>query len=200
MSQYLTEKSLGHYLTDIFETPFINNQQIGRYRVDWYSPKLSIGVEFDGYRHYTDSMNQFRDRVKDCFLQSLDINVMRIPYFIQLSQETINSLLLFKGTFTKEWQQEYPHGFIDPKALLPANFNEMGVRQFIRDLNRVQLTVKREIINSLIDRAFEVKLNIKDFDKLSVVFPMSVIESFKLEVDFNDRAKLFSNLEMNLLV
>lgn len=34
MSNYLTEKNLGEYLTIIFKTEFINNMQIGKYRVD----------------------------------------------------------------------------------------------------------------------------------------------------------------------
>lgn len=200
MSTYLTEKNLGEYLNAIFETEFINNMQIGKYRVDWYSPKLSIGVEFDGYRHYNDSMTQYRDKLKDSFLQSLDITVMRIPYFIQLSKETINSLLLFKGSFNREWQQKYPHGFIDPKALKPADFNEIGVRRFLRDLDKIQLTVRDEIINSLIDRAQEVKLKISDAEKLNTVIPLSVTQEFIQNIDFSNREELLYNLQMNLLI
>lgn len=200
MSNYLTEKNLGEYLTIIFKTEFINNMQIGKYRVDWYSPKLSIGVEFDGYRHYNDAMTQSRDKLKDSFLQSLGIIVMRIPYFIQLSTETINSLLLFKGSFNTPWQQEYPHGFIDPKTLKPADFNEIGVRRFLRDLDKIQLTVRDEIINSLIDRAQEVKLKISDAEKLNIIVPLSLTQDFIQTVNFSNREELLNNLQMNLLI
>jgi hypothetical protein len=200
MPDYLTEKKLGEILPLIFKKEFINNFPIGRYKADRFSPALSLAVEFDGYRHYTDSLTQCRDKLKDSFLSSLGVKCIRIPYFIQLSRDTINSVLFFEGSFTEEWPQSYPHGFIEAKALLPADFNELGVYKFISDMNRVQISIRREIINSLLDRANLVKLKTTPFEKLSTVFPLSIISGLEDCNSLDEKSLIIGKISSNLLI
>lgn len=199
MKTYLTEKNLGESLHKIFNSPFSNNVPFGKYRIDWYNSQLSLAVEFDGYWHYNNSMTQYRDAMKDKLLSSVGVTCIRIPYFIQLSTDTINSIFLLKGKYSDQWTQEYPHGFINNKALLPADFNELGIQKFITDLNRIQSNVRNQIIISLIERAQQIKLNISNFEKLSIVFPLSVISNIKNDIDLTDSESLLSKITLNLL-
>ena len=70
--------------------------------------------------------------------------MIRIPYFIQLSTEVIEDL--FKLDI--EYPQKFPHGFIDDKALLPSDFNELGIERFKNDLirfNYIQPSILKSI-------------------------------------------------------
>lgn len=200
MPDFLTERKSGESLPLIFKKEFINNFPIGKYRADWFNPDLLLSVEFDGYRHYNDSLTQHRDKLKDSFLDSIGVKCIRIPYFIQLSQDTINSLLLFEGSFTDDWPQEYPHGFIEKTALLPADFNEFGVYRFISDMNRVSIRIRKEIINSLLDRANQVKLKISPFDKLTTVFPLSIINGLDNCTSLEEKSLIIEKISSNLLI
>ena len=85
--------------------------------------------------------------------------IIRIPYFVQLSTIVIKEL--FHKTYSMT--QEYPHGFISEKALLPSDFCEMGIGRFINDLNRFSY-IQRDIIKSLVDRVDEA-------DQILLVLP-----------------------------
>lgn len=70
--------------------------------------------------------------------------VIHIPYFVQLSKPVIK--LLFDIDF--DWEQQYPHGFIDEKAMLPVDYNYFGIFRFKEYLKKFEI-VKPEIIHSL---------------------------------------------------
>lgn len=57
---------------------------------------------------------------------------------------------------TIEFKQVYPHGFIDSKASLPADFCELGIKQFLNDLKKFDY-LKDDIINSLRGKIVEKK-------------------------------------------
>lgn len=159
---YLTETTLGPTLKDLFNEDFIHNKKFGNFRPDYRSDSLKLIVEFDGYRHYSSSSNIVKDYQKDREFKNLGYKIVRIPYFVQLDSKIIK--LLFD--LNKEINNVYPHGFIDSKALLPADFCELGVNRFEDDLNITFKVIKNDITSSLKDK-------IKTLDK-NIVLPPSL--------------------------
>jgi len=197
---YLTEKKM----IDIFKQLqyHVNidikvNVKIGqRYRGDLVINDKYL-VEFDGYRHYTDTSTILRDIYKDALWLDLkeDNRVIRIPYFIQLDGGT---LFNYFGELLEELNlsyedveinNNYSHGFIDKKALLPANFCILGIRKFISDYNRSNKYVREIIANSLIkwveskDLIEIFPIIAEEYDPFSGVLEM-MREGMK-EVDFS---------------
>lgn len=151
MKTYLTENTLEFYLSLIYPNhKFIRNKIVPnsniQNRPDYRNDKLMLIVEFDGYGHYIRPDIIMTDYHKDNIYQDMGYTVVRIPYFIQISESIIK--LLFNKNLKIE--QEYPHGFIDYKATLPAYFCELGIQRFIEDLEKFSI-VRNEIIKSLKD-------------------------------------------------
>lgn len=63
-----------------------------RYRPDYRSEQEKLIVEFDGLPHYTDPQNILNDIEKTKFYQNMGYKVVRIPYFIQLTNKVIEQL------------------------------------------------------------------------------------------------------------
>ena len=79
-------------------------------------------------------------------------DTIRIPYFIQLTTDAFNyyfkeiiKVLKIKVNIT----QNYAHGFIDKMALLPCDFNEIGVIKFIESMKYTTASVYEDIVKSL---------------------------------------------------
>ncbi|ADN08227.1 RAP domain-containing protein [Sulfurimonas autotrophica] len=149
MSNYLTEKSLGKYLKQIFpKHEFIRDRVVPnsdiQKRPDYRNDDLMLIIEFDGYGHYSNPDNILTDGFKDDIYKDMGYDIVRIPYFIQMSKDIVE--LLFDRDVDIE--QVYPHGFIDIKAMLPAYFCELGIIRFKKDLDKFKI-VKDEIILSL---------------------------------------------------
>ncbi len=149
MEKYLTEDRLGDFLRRYFkEGEWIHDKCfLGRNRPDYRNGFYKTIVEFDGYAHYTSSKRIVSDRLKDKLYQENGYNVVHIPYFVQLSEKTISKLF----SLNMEYEQEYPHGFIDSKCVLPADFCYLGIRRFLEDLETFS-EIKREILISLVKK------------------------------------------------
>lgn len=191
-TDHLTESSLGQILTKLFGTKFIRNYQFRRYRLDWFCPINKICIEFDGYYHYSDAMTQYRDLKKDSLLNIENITVIRIPYFIQLSNDTLRAFFPMVS-IDFEYDQTYPHGFISKYAMLPANFNEIGVAKFISNLKEVDSNTRYEILKSLIIKADSLKSD-SCFNKLCMVFPISLLKNIDSKIDSLDTDLLIFNI------
>ena len=94
---YLTEKTLINYLNIIF--PHINDwknnksfSKTYKSRPDYKSDQLKLIVEFDGYQHYTSAKRILADIKNDNFYIQNGFNVIRIPYFVQMSSIVIKNL------------------------------------------------------------------------------------------------------------
>lgn len=152
---YLTEASLRDYLEQIFpkheftRDRIVPNSGIQK-RPDYRNDELMLIVEFDGYGHYCDPRNILADEFKDSVYTDMGYTIIRIPYFIQMSKQIVR--LLFRKNVNIE--QEYRHGFIDPRAKLPSHFCELGLQRFELDLENFKL-VKDEILYSLMQRCSE---------------------------------------------
>lgn len=114
-------------------------------RPDYVNLDSNIIVEFDGYKHYNDAKTILRDRIKDKEFKNLGFKIIRWPYFIQLSSSSIK----YYFNLDLNYHQTYPHGFIDSKALLPADFNSLGVSRFYSELEDLPEDIKFEILDSL---------------------------------------------------
>ena len=107
-------------------------------------------VEFDGDRHYRDSLTINADRKKDAIAKKLGYKTIRIPYWVQLTNETF----LYYFGFQENIIQDFPHGFIKSK-IFPASYCEMGIERFNNELNKLPINTKIDVISSLKDRANE---------------------------------------------
>ena len=121
-------------------------------------------IEFDGDSHYCKTQRIKSDVEKDEDYTLLGYRVVRIPYFIQITSQVLKYIfdenIMFK--------QRYPNGFIDLKATLPADYCELGVKLFKKDLLRFDYHAE-EIINSLNDK-------IKEKRDVELVLPSSLLK------------------------
>ena len=89
---------LEKYLKIIFPetTDWVHNKKMpgvkGDCRPDFRSDSLKIVIEFDGILHYTNPGNIIADRKKDEVYKEAGYKVVRIPYFIQLTNEVVEKL------------------------------------------------------------------------------------------------------------
>lgn len=150
---YLTEDSLEEFLKQIYPNKeIIRNKNVPnsnlKSRPDFRIEEEKLIVEFDCYRHYNSYETQSRDEIKYHQYKYMGYKVIRIPYFIQLSKEVIFKLF---GVYLQNFEQKYPHGFIDKKALTPLDFNYNGLMKFRDDLIIFEKEIAEDILYSLVN-------------------------------------------------
>lgn len=168
MIKYLTEKNLGEILKIIKpDYVFIHDKSVPesinkRLRPDYRNDALQLILEFDGDSHYCKAERVIKDKIKDDDYIQLGYKVFRIPYFIQMNTNLLE--IIFNENIS--FMQEYPNGFIDKKAVLPADYCEKGIESFLIDLERFSYC-RKEIIQSLKDKIIEL-------DNIELVLPKSL--------------------------
>ena len=156
MPEYLTEQNLGLILNELFpNNDFIHDKSVTRsknkrLRPDCRSKERKLIIEFDGDSHYCKAQRIKTDIEKDTDYLSLGYKVFRIPYFVQITTQVL------KDIFDEEIpiEQRYPNWFIDKKAVLPADYCELGIKLFLNDLKKLHYHAV-DIIKSLIDKIKE---------------------------------------------
>lgn len=150
-TDYLTESLLGIFLSERLNSNYENDRVLkesnirGRYDYIFYKEKLI--VEFDGYRHFSSAKQIMSDKCKNEIASNLGFKLIRIPYFVQLDREVIE--FYFKDILSnKQTFNNYPHGFIDPKAMLPADFCELGQKEFIKFMRITEGTLFNKCIKN----------------------------------------------------
>jgi len=133
----------------VFDTPVVGSGI--KHRPDIYIREFNLVIEFDGWRHYQQSKLILADRFKDLTYKNMGLSVKRLPYFVQLDTKIVAYLFGKWATDTSAFNS-YPHGFIDPSALLPADFSELGVSKFRQDLITFDC-ISPAILSSLGERA-----------------------------------------------
>ena len=156
---FLTEERLGEFLKEYMPSGEWVPQyklQGSRFRVDWFSEPMKMCVEFDGYQHYTSAKQAVSDAKKDKLCRELGFTMIRIPYFVQLSNEVIE--LLF-GKTVPYFEQVFPHGFISTKSTMvyPADFCWLGIIKFNEDIARFR-PIAKDIIGSLKNKGVDTEL------------------------------------------
>lgn len=78
---------------------WIHDQPFGRrgdktYRIrpDYLCEELKLIIEFDGIQHYTNPENIRKDRQNQQIYESFGYRVIRIPYFVQLTQTVVKEI------------------------------------------------------------------------------------------------------------
>jgi len=128
----------------------VPNAKLGNCRPDFRCEELKIIIEFNGDRcdtypgHYSSTKRIITDLNKKERFEEMEYKVIEYPYFVQPSTDVIK--LLFGLDY--HYNQIFPQGFIDEKAKLPADFCELGVNRFLKELEYFSV-IKKEITNSL---------------------------------------------------
>jgi very-short-patch-repair endonuclease len=150
---YLTEQKLVNFLYEYVDHDGIHNKKFGvhRFRPDFVSHKHKLVVEFDGYLHYTKAKTVLSDMEKDKIFKEEDYSIVRIPYFVQLTKPIMKQIFGRYLTVEPFNLVDYPHGFIDTKAVVPADFCTLGVERFKSDLS-IYSTISNDILYSLTSR------------------------------------------------
>lgn len=151
---YLEEKSLGNFLSERFRLPVTSPRKKlleGIFLPDFVIEDLKLILEYDGPRHYTQSSTAVRDEYKKIIYQQYGYNLISIPYYVQLDDIIIRQL--FKNYINEmssvETYNDYPHGFISDKVILPADFCSLGVHRFRQELDGIFCCIKEQILDSL---------------------------------------------------
>ena len=89
------EKYLQVIYPEIDSSEWIHNKQVGNgcsKRPDYRCEKLHLIIEFDGVLHYQNPNDIIRDIENQKEYEKLKYQIIRIPYFIQLTNDVIEQL------------------------------------------------------------------------------------------------------------
>ncbi|CAM6055307.1 unnamed protein product [Sphagnum tenellum] len=148
---YLNELSLGRFLRERLDPNIVSNVGVPniaqRFRPDYRSERFKLIFEIDGDQHYRSAKYVIDDKKRDVILTESGYRVVRIPYFVQMTEPVI--ALLFGGLVSDHSTfKDFPHGFISSSVVFPADFCELGVNRFLDDLAYYSV-IRKEIVESL---------------------------------------------------
>jgi hypothetical protein len=148
---YLDEPSLGRFLRERLNPETLSNALVPdirrRFRPDYRSERHRLIIEFDGDQHYRSAKHVIEDETRDQIFIDAGYRVVRIPYFVQMTEPVIGGLF---GDLVANRSpfKDFPHGFIADTVVFPADFCELGVERFLADLDRFAPT-RTDILASL---------------------------------------------------
>lgn len=121
----------------------IVNGSLLRTRPDYRCDDLMLIVEFDGIPHYTNPDVIYKDERNTKIYQQLGYTVIRIPYFIQLTTETVNKMF---GTHITETL--FPSGYpsLGPKGRnTPAYMCPKGLKRMAAEFKKYPIQYKLNV-------------------------------------------------------
>ena len=137
----LHRTGLDEYLKVIFPDvdDWIHNKEIGKFvdgeklraRPDYRSEKLKMIVEFDGTQHYTSPDQIRKDTLTTDKYTRLGYKVVRIPYFIQLTNAVVKKLF---GMDVKEPLFDPKYASIGATSGSPAWLCPAGLERMAKEL------------------------------------------------------------------
>lgn len=169
ISPYINEKNLSQIAKQIF--PNVELQK----RIDLHFGKVIVDIyfedengkyifEYNGHLHYTQSETIYRDEQLKIHCDENGIQLFDFPYFVQLNDyssrwlfgdDLVSRYIEFKFSF----QNDYPHGFVDPKTTLPFDFICKGIKRFDEEFSEDSKhsyqkfpRIPQEILKSIVDR------------------------------------------------
>ncbi|WP_246838323.1 DUF559 domain-containing protein [Leptospira meyeri] len=134
----LHRTGLDEYLKVIFPSThdWVHDKTLGeidgikyRSRPDYRSESLKIVIEFDGLQHYTKPDIIEKDLKNTILYESLGYKVVRIPYFIQLSNKAVKTLFeinVAETLFDEKIPSLGVKGLNTPAYLCPAGLKRMA--------------------------------------------------------------------------
>jgi len=148
----LHRTGLEEYLKVIFSktSDWIHDKVIGevngvryRKRPDYRSETLKIIIEFDGLQHYTNPDIIEKDIENTKLYNSFGYKVVRIPYFIQLTNKAVKTLFdieVSEALFDEKISSLSTNGRNSPAYLCPA-----GVKRMAKEFKRFPEQYKTNI-------------------------------------------------------
>lgn len=149
----LIRTGLDEYLKVIFPntTDWIHDKAFGEHngqkykiRPDYRSESLKLIIEFDGLPHYKNPNTIEKDYINQKVYENNGYKVVRIPYFIQLSNDVVEKLF---GITVKEslFDATIPslgiNGRQSPAYLCPAGIRRMA-KEFLEYPEQYQVNLK----------------------------------------------------------
>jgi hypothetical protein len=131
---FLTTFFIGH---DVIREYKLNSSS--RHKCDFYIPSKKLVVEFDGPRHFTSPDAVYFDIQKEKLITEKKLNLIRIPYFVQLDMRVIHTEFVKyhdDKSVTFNDFNDFPEGFITTK-IFPAQFCEIGLKRFDSIMNHI---------------------------------------------------------------
>lgn len=139
----LCRTGLEDYLAVIFpnipNSYWVHDEPLGkinnvyyRIRPDYRCEELKLIIEFDGLQHYQMPDRIINDRKNTQIYESLRYKVVRIPYFIQLTNDVVKQLF---GIFVNQqlFDEKYPSMGIGGRNT-PAYCCPLGINRMAQDL------------------------------------------------------------------
>lgn len=123
-----------------------------RYKCDALCRDLKLVVEFDGLNHYMDSHAVLNDIKRDSWFESIGYKTIRIPYWIQLSQNVVRDLF---GVDLEDPLCEIAYSFYNVFTqkvdldILPGNMCELGRQRFVTEYYKFSTDVRVQIDKDL---------------------------------------------------
>ena len=149
----LVRTGLDEYLKVIFPntTDWIHDKSFGEHngqkykiRPDYKSDSLKLIVEFDGLPHYTNPDSIEKDIKNQKIYEKNGYKVVRIPYFIQLSNDVVEKLFNVKikePLFDAKIPSLGIKGRNSPAYLCPAGIRKMA-KEFLNYPEQYQVNLK----------------------------------------------------------
>lgn len=106
-------------------------------RPDYRSEKLKMIVEFDGLPHYKNPDVIINDEIKNTIYEEAGYKVIRIPYFIQLSNDVVEKLFGVKIK-AELFDEKIPSLRLNSRNT-PAYLCPMGIRRMAIDFANISM-------------------------------------------------------------
>jgi len=150
---YLTQSKLEEVLQEIVGDAWLGAELVvpgtrRRWDMAFSHNGCTTIVEYDGDEHYCNTLKIKADLEKDRAAAGMGYRVVRIPYWVQLTKDTLHHYFGFDA----EIEQDFPHGFITTK-IFPASFCPLGIRRFLREIEALPAGVRDSVLASLGERA-----------------------------------------------
>lgn len=141
----LCRTGLEEYLKVIYPhvTDWIHNKPFGehgddiKYRIkpDYRSEQLKLIIEFDGLPHYKNVETIIKDEQNTIVYQKYGYKVIRIPYFIQLTNDTVKKMF---GVSVKEplFNIQYPSLGETGMRHNPSSLCPEGVKRMAKEFSK----------------------------------------------------------------
>ena len=139
----LHRTGLNEYLTKIFPNvkDWVHNKEVGKFldgkklrtRPDYRSESRMLIIEFDGVQHYSKPDVILKDARNTDNYKRLGYTVIRIPYFIQLTNSAIKELF---GEVIKEPMFDVQYASLGASSGSPAYLCPAGLERMAKEFTR----------------------------------------------------------------
>jgi len=126
----------------IKERDFFCEFPFGRYRLDFFFPEKSLAIEIDGYQHYRYKHIQEKDKIRDAFLKSKNVETLRIIWKIFYS-DTKNELNKIKDIIIQYDKKYDVTSYYDIQLKKLNMIEELQKRQNLKKYDIKSREVKR---------------------------------------------------------